>query len=151
MLFYRETAMQRENSFPNRAWRTSQLHMDFSLAFALIFLDLTTFLRQISRKFKPIAQILKICIAAADGLAAQLLFRARAGFFSANCASRRRLFISQNAISCEIKNVPSPRHRRNRSHAYLLDLRFFKSYTSLNHTVLYIFLHDLSCVHTSVS
>ena len=50
LLFYRATARQRENSFPNCAWRISQLHRDFSLAFALDFLDLTTFLRQILGK-----------------------------------------------------------------------------------------------------
>ena len=42
-------------------------------------------------------------------LAAQLLFRARAGFFSASCASRRRLFVSQDAISCETKKRASLR------------------------------------------
>ena len=46
LLFYRATALQRGNSFPSCAWRISQLHRDFSLAFALDFLDLTTFLRQ---------------------------------------------------------------------------------------------------------
>ena len=47
MLFYRATARQRGNLFPSCAWRISQLHRDFSLAFARWFLDLTTFLRQI--------------------------------------------------------------------------------------------------------
>ena len=42
LLFYRATALQRGNSFPSCAWRISQLHRDFSLAFALDFLDLTT-------------------------------------------------------------------------------------------------------------
>ena len=41
---------QRGNSFPSCAWRISQLPRDFSLAFALDFLDLTTFLRQIFGK-----------------------------------------------------------------------------------------------------
>ena len=50
LLFYRATALQRGNSFPSCAWRISQLHRDFSLAFALDFLDLTTFLRQIFGK-----------------------------------------------------------------------------------------------------
>ena len=49
----------------------------------------------------------------ATALAAQLLFRARAGFFSASCASCRRLFISQDAISCEIKNTPRKRGVKN--------------------------------------
>ena len=43
LLFYRATARQRGNSFPSCAWRISQLHRDFSLAFARRFLDLTTF------------------------------------------------------------------------------------------------------------
>ena len=47
MEIYRATARQRGKSFPSCAWRNSQLHRDFSLAFALDFLDLTTFLRQI--------------------------------------------------------------------------------------------------------
>ena len=50
MEMYRATALQRGNSFPSFAWRISQLHRDFSLAFALDFLDLTTFLRQILGK-----------------------------------------------------------------------------------------------------
>ena len=50
MLFYRATALQRGKSFPSRAWRMPLLHRDFSLAFALDFLDLTTFLRQILGK-----------------------------------------------------------------------------------------------------
>ena len=50
LLFYRATARQRGNSFPSCAWRISQLHRDFSLAFALDFLDLTTFLPQILGK-----------------------------------------------------------------------------------------------------
>ena len=50
MEIYRATALQRGNSFPRCAWRISQLHRDFSLAFALDFLDLTTFLRQILGK-----------------------------------------------------------------------------------------------------
>ena len=50
MEMYRATARQRGNSFPSCAWRISQLHRDFSLAFALDFLDLTTFLRQILGK-----------------------------------------------------------------------------------------------------
>ena len=50
MELYRATARQRGNSFPSCAWRISQLHRDFSLAFALDFLDLTTFLRQILGK-----------------------------------------------------------------------------------------------------
>ena len=50
MEIYRATALQRGNSFPSCAWRISQLHRDFSLAFALDFLDLTTFLRQIFGK-----------------------------------------------------------------------------------------------------
>ena len=49
----------------------------------------------------------------ATALAAQLLFRARAGFFSASCASRRRLFVSQDAISCETKNTPRKRGVKN--------------------------------------
>ena len=43
-------------------------------------------------------------------LAAQLLFRARAGcgsFFSASCAGCRRLFLSQDAISCESTKMPA--------------------------------------------
>ena len=51
MELYRATARQRGNSFPSCAWRISQLHRDFSLAFALDFLDLTTFLRQILGKY----------------------------------------------------------------------------------------------------
>ena len=43
LLFYRATARQQGNSFPSCAWRISQLHRDFSLAFARRFLDLTTF------------------------------------------------------------------------------------------------------------
>ena len=50
MEIYRATALQRGNSFPSCAWRISQLHSDFSLAFALVFLDLTTFLPQILGK-----------------------------------------------------------------------------------------------------
>ena len=50
MEIYRATALQRGNSFPSCAWRISQLHRDFSLAFALVFLDLTTFLPQILGK-----------------------------------------------------------------------------------------------------
>ena len=50
LLFYRATALQRGNSFPSCAWRISQLHRAFSLTFALDFLDLTTFLRQILGK-----------------------------------------------------------------------------------------------------
>ena len=50
MEIYRATALQRGNSFPICAWRISQLHRDFSLSFALDFLDLTTFLRQILGK-----------------------------------------------------------------------------------------------------
>ena len=50
MEMYRATALQRGNSFPSCAWRISQLHRDFSLAFALDFLDLTTFLPQILGK-----------------------------------------------------------------------------------------------------
>ena len=50
LLFYRATALQRGNSFPSCAWRISQLHRNFSLTFALDFLDLTTFLRQIPGK-----------------------------------------------------------------------------------------------------
>ena len=46
MEIYRATARQRGNTFPSCAWRNSQLHRDFSLVFALDFLDLTTFLRQ---------------------------------------------------------------------------------------------------------
>ena len=44
---HRATALQRGNSFPSCAWHIPLLHRDFSLAFALVFLDLTTFLRQI--------------------------------------------------------------------------------------------------------
>ena len=40
---FRATARQQGNSFPGCAWRISQLHRDFSLAFARRFLDLTTF------------------------------------------------------------------------------------------------------------
>ena len=43
MELYRATARQRGNSFPGCAWRISQLHRDFSFAFARRFLDLTTF------------------------------------------------------------------------------------------------------------
>ena len=43
LLFYRATARQRGNSFPSCAWRMPLLHRDFSLAFALNFLDWTTF------------------------------------------------------------------------------------------------------------
>ena len=50
LLFYRATALQRGKSFPSCAWRMPLLHRDFSLAFALDFLDLTTFLRQILGK-----------------------------------------------------------------------------------------------------
>ena len=50
MEIYRATALQRGNSIPSCAWRISQLHRNFSLAFALDFLDLTTFLRQIFGK-----------------------------------------------------------------------------------------------------
>ena len=52
LLFYRATALQRGNLFPSCAWRMPLLHRNFSLAFARWFLDLTTFLRQIFRKFK---------------------------------------------------------------------------------------------------
>ena len=51
LLFYRATARQRGNSFPSCAWRISQLHRDFSLAFALDFLDLTTFYDKSSEKY----------------------------------------------------------------------------------------------------
>ena len=50
MELYSATARQRGNSFPSCAWRMPLLHRDFSLAFALDFLDLTTFLRQILGK-----------------------------------------------------------------------------------------------------
>ena len=50
LLFYRATALQRGKSFPSCAWHMPLLHRDFSLAFALDFLDLTTFLRQILGK-----------------------------------------------------------------------------------------------------
>ena len=50
LLFYRATALQRGKSFPSCAWRMPLLHRGFSLAFALDFLDLTTFLRQILGK-----------------------------------------------------------------------------------------------------
>ena len=50
MEIYRATARQRGNLFPSCAWRISQLHRGFPLAFALDFLDLTTFLRQILGK-----------------------------------------------------------------------------------------------------
>ena len=50
LLFYRATARQRGISFPSCAWRISQLHRDFSIAFARRFLGLTTFLRQIFGK-----------------------------------------------------------------------------------------------------
>ena len=50
LLFYRATALQRGKSFPSCAWRMPLLHRGFSLAFALDFLDLTTFLRQIFGK-----------------------------------------------------------------------------------------------------
>ena len=43
LLFYRATALQRGNSFPSCAWRILLLHKEFSLTFALDFLDLTTF------------------------------------------------------------------------------------------------------------
>ena len=43
MEMYRATARQRGNTFPSCTWRNSQLHRDFSLAFALDFLDLTPF------------------------------------------------------------------------------------------------------------
>ena len=52
MKMYRATARQRGKSFPSCAWRLPLLHRDFSLAFALNFLGLTTFLRQIRGKFK---------------------------------------------------------------------------------------------------
>ena len=47
MEIYRATALQRGNLFPSCAWRISQLHRVFSLAFARRFLDFTTLLRQI--------------------------------------------------------------------------------------------------------
>ena len=50
LLFYRATALQRGKSFPSCAWRMPLLHRDISLAFALNFLGLTTFLRQILGK-----------------------------------------------------------------------------------------------------
>ena len=50
MEMYRATALQRGKSFPSCAWRMPLLHRDFSLTFALDFLDLTTFLRQILGK-----------------------------------------------------------------------------------------------------
>ena len=50
LLFYRATALQRGNSFPSCAWRMPLLHRNFSLTFALDFLDLTTFLPQILGK-----------------------------------------------------------------------------------------------------
>ena len=53
LLFYRATALQRGKSFPSCAWRMPLLHRNFSLAFALDFLDLTTFLRQILGKIEP--------------------------------------------------------------------------------------------------
>ena len=50
MEMYRATALQRGKSFPSCAWRMPLLHRDFSLTFALNFLGLTTFLRQILGK-----------------------------------------------------------------------------------------------------
>ena len=50
MEMYRATALQRGKSFPSCAWRMPLLHRDFSLTFALDFLDLTTFLPQILGK-----------------------------------------------------------------------------------------------------
>ena len=50
MEMYRATARQRGKSFPSCAWRMPLLHRDFSLTFALDFLDLTTFLPQILGK-----------------------------------------------------------------------------------------------------
>ena len=50
LLFYRATALQRGNSFPSCAWRMPLLHRNFSLTFALDFLDLTIFLPQILGK-----------------------------------------------------------------------------------------------------
>ena len=53
LLFYRATALQRGNFFPNCAWRMPLLHRNFSLAFALDFLVFTPFLRQILGKIEP--------------------------------------------------------------------------------------------------
>ena len=69
----------------------------------------------------------------ATSLAAQLLFRARADFFSASCASCRRLFISQDAISCEIKNYYFP--RKQKSCAVInFNTAAFSRFTDLNQT-----------------
>lgn len=51
MELYRATARQRGNSFPSCAWRISQLHRDFSFAFARRFLDLTTFYDKFLEKY----------------------------------------------------------------------------------------------------